>query len=180
MKEHYARYDTESNAIDNLNKAAHFLRTVRDNTEDWKWVVVCIYSSLYRFAIQVAKGSDDRSVVKTTKKGNDRLITFDEALDICKVSSGGRTALVISSDEEKAINRIQKDFRHNFEHFNPGSWSIEVSGFPMLTKNVLSVLRRLALTHNLYTHIEEQNRINLEFTLDECDFLLNKLEAYYA
>lgn len=95
MSERWARYDTESNAIDNLEKAAQFLRTVKDNPEDWKWVVICIFSPLYGFTIQVAKGSDDSSVITVTKKGHSRLISFGDALKHCKFSMGARSALVI-------------------------------------------------------------------------------------
>tara|TARA_R110000772_G_scaffold205748_1_gene316362 strand:+ start:1212 stop:1754 length:543 start_codon:yes stop_codon:yes gene_type:complete len=180
MTERWARFDTESNAIDNLEKTAHFLRTVKDNHEDWKWVVICIFSSLYGFAIQVAKGSDDLSVVNTTKKGHSRLITFDEALEACRVTVGGRNALVTSEAENESISTIQKEFRNKFEHFNPGSWSIEVSGFPDHILNILNVIRSLALDLNFYSHINEVQKSNLVYILDECAFIATKLREMYA
>ncbi len=180
MTERWARFDTESNAIDSLDKAVHFLRTVKDKPEDWKWVVICIFSSLYGFAIQVAKGSDDLSVVKVTKKGHSRLVSFGDALKICKLTAGARSALETTEQEDKAIERVQNEFRNKFEHFNPGSWSIEVSGFPDLVFHVVNVIRRLALEHNFYTHISEIQRVNLEYVLDECVFITTKLKEIYA
>ncbi len=180
MTERWARYDTESNAIDSLEKAAHFLRTVKDNPEDWKWVVVCIFSSLYGFAIQVAKGSDDLSVVNQTKNGKSKLIRFGDALKICRQSLGGRLALVTTDEEDMSIDAIQNEFRNKFEHSNPGSWSIEISGFPEHVFNIVNVIRRLALELNFYSHITEDQRENLEYILDECVFITSKLKSIYA
>jgi hypothetical protein len=180
MSERWARFDTESNAIDSLEKAAHFLRTVKDNPEDWKWVVVCSFSSLYGFAIQVAKGSDDRSVIQVTKKGHERLITFGDALKVCKLSLGARAALETSKGEDDSIDKIQNEFRNNFEHFNPGSWSIEISGFPEHILNIINVIERLALDLNFYSHINESQKSNLKYVLAECKFITSQLGKMYA
>ncbi|MDT3322019.1 hypothetical protein Q4Q52_19985 [Shewanella sp. SP1S2-4] len=178
--ERWAKYDTESNAIDSLEKAALFLKTVKDNPEDWKWVVICMFSSLYGFAIQVAKGSDDSSVIKVAKNGHSRLISFGEALKDCKRSIGARTALVTTEHEDWAIDNIQNQFRNKFEHYNPGSWSIEVSGFPVIIYHILNVIRRLSLVHNFYSHISEEQRESLEYVLDECEYINGKLKSLYA
>ncbi len=180
MPERWARFDTESNAIDSLEKTASFLRTVKDNHEDWKWVVVSSFSSLYGFAIQVAKGSDDRCVIEVSKKGREKLITFGKALKICKQSIGARSALDTSKSEDNSIEIIQNEFRNNFEHFNPGSWSIEVSGFPDHILNIVNVIERLALEHNFYSHINESQKSNLKYVLAECKFITSQLSEMYA
>ena len=180
MSERWIRYHTESNATDNLEKAVHFLRTVKDNPEDWKWVVVCTFSSLYCFSIQVAKGSDDLSVIHKTKKGNSRLITFGEALKKCKRSFGARQALVTTKDEDESIDIIQNEFRNQFEHFNPGLWSIEISGFPDHIFNIISVIKRLALDLNFYSNLSKTQKDNLEYIIDECFFITSKLKVMYA
>jgi hypothetical protein len=180
MSERWVRYDTESNAIDSLEKATHFLRTVEDNPEDWKWVVICMFSSLYGFAIQVAKGSDDLSVITVTKKGHSRLMKFGDAIKDCKVTMGARSALLTKEKEDRAIDKIQNEFRNKFEHYNPGSWSIEISGFPELIYHVVNVIRRLALDHNFHSHYSVEQRANLEYVLDECVYITSKLKTVYA
>lgn len=180
MSERWARFDTESNAMDSLEKTAQFLRTVKDNPEDWKWVVVSSFSSLYGFAIQVAKGSDDRSFIQVTKKWHERLITFGEALKMCKQSLGARAALETSKDEDDSIDKIQNEFRNNFEHFNPGSWSIEISGFPGHIFNMVNVIERLALDINFYSHLSISQKDNLKYVIAECKFITSQLGKMYA
>ncbi|GAA0819487.1 hypothetical protein GCM10009111_23550 [Colwellia asteriadis] len=180
MSDRWARFDTESNAMDSLEKTAQFLRTVKDNPEDWKWVIVSSFSSLYGFAIQVAKGSDDRSVIQVTKKGHERLITFGDALKKCKQSLGARAALETSKDEDDSINKIQNEFRNKFEHFNPGSWSIEISGFPSHIFNIVNVIERLALDINFYSHLSISQKDNLKYVIAECKFITSQLGKMYA
>ena len=93
---------------------------------------------------------------------------------------GARSALVTTEKEDWAIDKLQNAFRNKFEHYNPGSWSIEISGFPVLIFHVVNVIRRLALEHNFYTHISVEQRANLEYVLDECVFITGKLKAIYA
>jgi len=180
MAEVWARFNTESNAIDSLEKALYFLGQIKESPENWKWVVTCCHSALYGFAVHVAKGTDDSSVVEVTKKGHPRLITFDNALKACKKSAGAREALVTSEDEDNSIIVIQKEFRNNFEHFNPCSWSIEVSGFPNHIKNLVNVTKYLAIDINFYSHIHGDERKKLLSVFEECISKISELSEYYV
>ena len=176
----WARFTTETNAADNLEKALYFLGNVKERPEDWKWVIISCHSALYGFAVHVASGSDDASVVTKTKKGKSRLITFGEALNICKTREGARGALVLTEDEQLSINIMQNEFRNNFEHFNPCAWSIEVSGLPRDIKNVINVTRRIAIDINFYNHIHGEELKRLLTVFDECLNSVNQLSEHYA
>jgi hypothetical protein len=180
MADTWARFTTETNAVDNLEKALYFLGNVKERPEDWKWVIICCHSSLYGFSVHVASGSDDRSVITTTKNGKDRLITFGEALNICKNNVGARGALVLSDDENLSIKIMQNEFRNKFEHYNPCAWSIEVSGLPHHIKNVINVTRRIAIDINFYNHIHGKERERLLAVFDECIKNTDELSGYYA
>lgn len=176
----WARFDTETNAADNLEKALYFLGNVKNRPEDWKWVIICCHSALYGFAVHVASGSDDLSVINTTKKGHNKLISFGEALKICKKTIGARQALITSDEEDESINTLQNEFRNNFEHFNPCSWSIEVSGFPNDIKNIINVIQRVAMDINFYNHIHDEERTRLLEVFDQCLNKVNELAKFYA
>ncbi len=176
----WARFTTETNAADNLEKALYFLSNVVHRPEDWKWVIICCHSALYGFVVHVASGSDDLSVVKITKNGNKRLISFGEALKICKSSEGARQALILTEDEEESINILQNEFRNKFEHFNPCAWSIEVSGFPKDIKNIINVIKRVAIDINFYNHIHDKERERLLTVFDECLNKVNEISQQYA
>jgi len=176
----YIKYDSELNALDDLEKAVHYISEVDDDPHNWKWVVRCCHSAMYGFAITAAKGSDDLSVVKVTKSGHRKLITFDEALKICCQSQGARHALDISNDERKSLRFLQDQFRNRFEHFLPGCWSIEVSGFPSHVLNQIHVIRRLAIDINFYSHLQLNELERLEAILSRCETKLEELANKYA
>lgn len=180
MTERWARFNTETNALDNLEKVAIFLDRAKCNPEDWKWVVMSCFGALYGFAIQVAKGTDDLFVVRKTKKGQSRLITCGEAIEICQQAIGARGPLELSEEERESINLIQNTFRNNFEYFNPGSWSIEISGFPDHILNVLNVVRRLAIDHNFYTHLDAQEKERLNLAIRKCELTIGELREMYT
>ena len=78
----FIRFTTETNALDYLERAGEFIAQVESNPRAWKWVILCLHSALYGFAISACKSTDSESVVKTTKKGKRHLISLDDALKI--------------------------------------------------------------------------------------------------
>ena len=178
MNVKHINFDSELNALDNLEKACMFLDSVSTNPQDWKWVTTSLHSAMYGYAINVAKGTDDKSVVNATKRG-DRLIPFHEALKICRMPIGPRAALSISFGEQESLKFLQNEFRNRFEHFTPGHWSIEISGFPNHVLNQLNVVRRLALEINFYTHLSIADMQKTERVFDKCEDLLTNLALNY-
>ncbi len=176
MNSIWAEFTTESNAVDNLEKALYFLGKVKHKPEDWKWVIICCHSALYGFAVHVASGSNDSSVIKITKNNKKRLITFTGALKRCKSAC---PALILSDEEEKSITILQNEYRNNFEHFNPCSWIINVSGFPQDIENIINVIHRLSTSINFYIHLDEKERDSLSIVFDEFLNKLNELSDYY-
>ncbi|VAX10908.1 hypothetical protein MNBD_GAMMA26-1029 [hydrothermal vent metagenome] len=122
MAEVWAKFNTETNALDSLEKGLFFLGEVKKSPENWKWVVICCHQAFYGFAIHVAKGTDDFSVITKTKKGHSMLISFDEALKRCKSAMGAREALITSAEEDESIRIINKEFRNNLESGNNSWW----------------------------------------------------------
>jgi|ERR1700674_1188907 len=147
----YARFTEESNALDYLEKTVSFIKTARNNPQDWKWVILAVHGALYGFMVSTLKGTDPNNVRDATKPGKHfKLIGFAKALEECQDSgrmaiSGFTKVLQLSEKQKQALNRIHKEFRNQFLHYRPALWSIEVSGFPEIIGNGLDVLRAVAL-----------------------------------
>ena len=83
------------------------------------------------------------------KKGEEKLISFDEALKRCQdpncmnmlVHSQILDDFGISKDSIQA----QKELRNKMEHYVPSEWSIEIHGMPQIAIDVLDVIRFLPL-----------------------------------
>jgi len=161
--EKYLRLTEETNALDYLERASEFIGQAMTDQRAWKWVVLALHGALYGFAISACKSSDYQSVVKVTKKGHERLITLDEALEMCKNhtwmgSLYGGMPLVLTISQGDSIRRLKETLRNSFEHYIPSGWSIELHGLPRISMDVLDVIRFLAVETFRYQHLTQGQR----------------------
>jgi len=140
--------DARENAIDSLERAAEFVCRRDLPTHLSKWTAICLHNALYGFLICAVEGSDYHNVLQ--KPG--RLICFQEALrraqqDKWMKRGGGSPPLRLSEEEKSAIKKLTSTLRNAFEHFVPGTWGIEESGWPDIIRNILRVIKFLALEY---------------------------------
>jgi hypothetical protein len=166
-KESWLRINERENAIDFLEKAALFLGR-GDDSNQWKWVVISLFNALYGFLICAIQGTNpDRVNIYDHKKKQytDKLIGFDEALrraqeERCMKQYIHSKTLTLTSAQRQCIKVLHKTLRNNFEHFVPTAWSIETSGMPEITRNVLDVIEFLALeSGNPILNLHQRKRI---------------------
>jgi len=163
IKERFLRLSEEENSFDYLKKAYNYILETEKDVTAWKWVIVSLYDALYGFAICALKGTNPDRVTYQTKKGEVRLISFDEALKRCQDSSWMRMTtlskhLQLSNQQEKSIRQLQKTFRNNFVHYIPKGWSIEIHGMPKIAIDVLEIVRFLALDTGNYVNLNKAQR----------------------
>lgn len=163
VREKYIRFSEEINALDYLEKAYSYIKSVEQNPQDWKWIIISLYGSLYGFAICAVQGTNSQTVTYTLKNGERRLISFPDAIEWCQDKNKMTWTvmskeLILTEDQKHSIDYLLKVFRHNFEHFTPKSWSIEIHGFPHMAIDVLEVIRFLALDTGNYVHLTKTQR----------------------
>jgi len=146
----WIRFDEQTNALDYLEKCFTFLKTVENEPQNWKWVIITLHSALYGFAVSACKVMNSDSVITITKTGKERLIDFDEALKRCQ----DPTWMLVNINYEKfkfspnqlnSIRKLHSVLRNNFEHFTPKSWSIELHYLPDMVYDCLEVIRLLII-----------------------------------
>lgn len=184
VKGKYLRLTEETNALDYLEKAGEFIRQTLTDRRAWKWVVLSLHGALYGFAIAACRGSDYQSVVKVTKKGHKRLITLDEALDMCKDTKWmgtlyGGLPLSLSGSQEDSIRHLKETFRNNFEHYIPGCWWIELHGIPRLLMDVLDIIRFLAVETFRGQHLTQTQRKKIKSIVFQSKRLLQKSPLHF-
>lgn len=162
----YIRYTEETNALDYLEKACSYMFSIENNPLNWKWAIISLHGSLYGFAISTLQGTNYETVTYTNKKGVRKLISFDEAIKGCQNKDRMTWTvmskpLALTKEQQDSIRRLSQEFRNNFEHYMPMSWSIEIHGFPRIAIDILDTIRFLALDTGNYTHlnISQQKRI---------------------
>jgi hypothetical protein len=158
MNERYLTFTEETNALDYLERAAGFIREAASDDRSWKWAVIALHGALYGFAICACKGTDYHTVTYQTKCGDRKLISLKAALDVCQ--DPGRMnmtvfskPLVLTTDQEAAIKKLQQSLRNPFEHYVPTSWNIEIHGMATIAIHCLEVIRFLALEVGNYTKL---------------------------
>jgi len=138
---------------------------------------------LYGFAISACRGTDYRSVTFKTKKGKERLITFDQAIKYCQNPNSMRMTinskhLILTEEEKESIKFLKDEFRDKFEHFIPTSWSIEIHGLPRICMNILRIIRFLAIDTCNYSHLSITMRRKLTSYICQSNKILKSSDLY--
>ena len=162
MNETYITFNGATNALDYLERAACFIRETSDNSRAWKWVVIALHGALYGFAISACKGTDYHTVTHERKRGR-ILFSFAEAIAACQdplrmnktVSS---KPLVLTAEQQRAIEELQISLRNPFQHYLPGDWHIEIHGMPTIAIHCIEVIRFLALETGNCTELDENQQ----------------------
>jgi hypothetical protein len=133
----YIEFDELTNTIDYLEKTDCFLKTIRNEPQNWKWIIISFYLALYGAMICTAQDTDYTNVLK---KGNkEKLQDFDQVKGTLK----RKGELILTKDMNRNLNLLKAEFRHQFEHFIPCGWSIEISGFPQIFLNLIPIIENL-------------------------------------
>jgi hypothetical protein len=197
VKSQWLRWTEASNALDNLQTAQDFLRQVDNRPMAWKWVILSLHDALYGFMICALMGTNPDNVTYPLrdKEGKEildkqsslvrRLINFRSALKRCrKDNSRGiwlrRHPLKTTPDQKHSVERLQKQFRNTFAHYQPSGWSIELFIMPDMIGDVLAVLRSLVIDTNaiVHLHLTEKEKKQLKSLLYQCPRVLKRTQIY--
>ncbi len=139
----------------------------------WKWVCIALHGAFYGFGVCALQGTNFESVLKRDKKGNairdkkgnEKLLDFDEVIERCKdkkfIMQGVITKpLVLNDNQKHAIEFMKNELRNPLEHFIPRLWSIEIHGLPEMAASYFEIIEFLAgESENLRWKDEEIARI---------------------
>jgi hypothetical protein len=173
----FLTFTEETNALDYLEKAFFYIREIDHDHTAWKWVILSLHGAIYGFAISACRGTDPSTVTTKTKKGKEKLISFDEALTACRDEKRMKMTvlskhLVMTQDQEKAIRRLKDTFRNTFEHFSPMSFEIALHDLPTMCLKCLPVVEFLALSTGNYSHLSLNERERISFIVHQSAHLL--------
>jgi hypothetical protein len=162
----YLRLSVEKNALDYLARAVDFIQEAESDLLAWKWVINSLHGALYGFAIAALQGTNPDNVTVRHRSGNEKLISFSEALSRCQdprfmTMLTSSQHLILTDGQKESIRILKNVFRNSFEHYIPRGWSIEIHGFPEIAIDVLDAIRFLALESGNYVHLtrSEEKRI---------------------
>lgn len=179
----WLRLTEETNALDYLEKAAWFIQQTEKDLLAWKWVVLSLHSALYGFAICACQGTNYENVTRKTKKGEDHLISFDKAIELCQDAKYmgmlvHSQPIVLTESQKDAIRRLKKELRNKMEHYVPSGWSIEIHGISVIAMDVLDVIRFLAVETRTYIHLNQAQIKKIKAYVFQSKRFLEKTKLY--
>jgi len=183
IKQKWLSLSAETNALDCLEQAYHYICQAEKKDISWKWIIITLHGALYGFAICACKGTSSRNVIYKTRRGVEKLISFDKALEHCQDPNWMKMTatskhLQLSNQQEDSIQKLKKDFRNNFEHFIPTSWLIELYGMPKIAIDVLGIIRFLALDTGNYVHLKDAQKRKVKSLVFQSKRILEKSQLY--
>lgn len=183
IKPKYLRLSEETNALDYLERAYSYIQQVEGDILAWKWVVLALHGALYGFAICACRGTNPDNVTYKTKKGIERLISFNEALKRCQNPNWMNMTIMskhlkLTDQQRESISKLKRRFRDAFEHYIPKGWSIEAHGMPQITIDVLEVIRFLALDTGNYVHLNQTQKKRIKSIVYQSKRLLRNSKLY--
>ena len=179
----YLGLTEESNALDYLEKAFYYIRKVDEDHTAWKWVILSLHGAIYGFAIAACHGTDPSTVTRKNKQGEERLISFGEALKFCQDPNKMRMTvdsqqLVLTENQKLALDLLKRNFRNTFEHFIPKNLYISLHGLPGMCLECLPVIEFLALKVGNYTHLSSNEKERISFIVHQSKHLLRSCLLY--
>ena len=164
--------------LDCLRFSCRQISLAEQDVREWPWTVlglaallqsVCVLHLDERDTMQVAALS---SKAKKGEKSNQaktiEALQYDSneetpkpfmapPKELLKRIEKGYDAIVISNNLRCDLHSLI-DFRNEFTHLLPNSWSIEISGMPRIANSVFSTVEKVLRKPGLYVRIKENER----------------------
>ena len=165
MAEHWISTDQTQDVAGSIRQAIRSAQFLSEDSSAWKWVILALHSALQGACIchltttEVPVGavternanewraySDESRTNPNAKLPKTYLMALPDLLNaVGKPQSAGNRSnavgVTISESELSWLRRFHEDIRNKFVHFEPMSWSIEVSGIPEIAKLIARIIQ---------------------------------------
>ena len=154
----YLRFDEVEDVLLSLDLLALVAELILKQPSYWKWMIIAAHDALQGAMVCALNDTSgvnvlaDRSARETLEwhdapKGtmpNQWLAGFESLLTRCQDKSRMEDEpLVLTKEQLKDLRRLHEEFRNNFSHFTPMSWSIEIAGLPRIVGTAVDCIEYL-------------------------------------
>lgn len=192
----YLRTDHWMDAVFSLESATDFSRRVEADAAWWKWSVIAVHAAVQGFMVLALDRGNAIDVMKPAiaakwlnaystgaKYPDERMDFFLELFAKVKPPDGpsyiGSGPFVSRDSIDDSMKRLN-DFRNDFVHFMPKSWSIELAGLPVIAKECVEVAEFLAWQSGQILWHDEALAERARIAFDTLRAELDRLELVYA
>lgn len=158
MTENFYGTDLKENATDDLEKLSKFLELTKENKGYWRWVIIALHGSLYKFMLLALGGSVYSEIWKETVKkekvdlvykinpfspeNKNKLISFLKAFEEIKSTEKmGDKPFVSTLEIDEDMKTLNTDLRNRICHFIPASLLIDTRSIKEIIQSTLPIIR---------------------------------------
>jgi len=170
---HFLRTNEFRESISSLDIAYHNFNKVESDSYYWKVIIVMLHNSLQGFMVCLLRGTTSLDVigVKSRKKileyfsnsgnGNNEypkeyLLKFNDLYTKFKLSSSLKKSYKPSEECNKAISDLH-EFRCEFIHYIPKTWSIDLNIFPIIVEFTLQTIEFIVFESESIIHFSDKD-----------------------
>ena len=189
--ENWLRIDEVTDVDGSVRHALRCASFVRDDPYTWKWIILALHSALQGACVAHLTTTASPLGAVTKRNAKEWKIYFDQSWehdatktpetflmnlpDLLKsirkansVGSGGNAAgIVICDSEFEWLKRIHNELRNQFTHFEPMSWSIELTGLPKLISVMVRIILEIIEAGWGFRHLDSAQIDELKINLRE-------------
>ena len=167
MTEIWIQTDEAADVAGSIRHALRTAQVVNKDAQSWKWVIIALHSALQGSCVchltttaapigALTESNtrkwltylEDSRTNNTAKPPETKLMALPDLLKAVRKSNsaGDRSnasGVTITDSELSWLKRFHADFRNQFTHFEPKSWSIEVSGIPEIAKLIARIIEEI-------------------------------------
>lgn len=187
----YLETDEAHEVSYSIQHAVFLIDNIKGDPYMYKWILLALHSALQGACIGHLVRTDGVSGIVTPRSQKEWMTFLHEGIDQEKAtvpktiilampdllkairkpgSCGGDslTNIELTDNELHCLKKIHSEIRNQFIHFNPLSWSLEVSGIPKLGALIARIIEDIDAANWAFRHLEEDIRSRM---IDELKFL---------
>lgn len=153
MSKEFVRFDEIEDVLVSVELVHRVTLDLSKQPSLWKWAIVAAHAALQGSMVCVVSGTAGIGALSRQSAdawhswyGGDRNapMPYEHLADFATLLKRARKkGFTVGVTQIKDIMRLHSDFRNNFSHFTPKSWSIEKAGLPRIVNTTLEAVEQL-------------------------------------
>jgi hypothetical protein len=177
MTEGWVRFNEYEDVLASTDLLAVVAPSLGEQPSNWKWMIIATHNGLQGALVCAIKDTSGTNVLKKWS-AKARLSWFENPVgeappehldDFIPLLKKYRKKYPCRGtiQQLRQVHKLHKEYRNNFAHFVPKSWSIEIGGLPTIVRTGVDLIEAAMQQHQVAIHLEEgmQRRLQQNLTV---------------
>jgi hypothetical protein len=175
MTEDWVRFDAYEDVLASTDLLAAVAPNLRQQPSNWKWMIIAAQSGMQGALVCAIKDTSAINVLKesSAKKrlrwmqnfvGTEPPERLDDFIPLLK-KYRKMYPCHGTIQQLRQLHALHNEFRNNFVHFVPVSWSILLSSLPPMIESALILIETAMQQHQVAIHFNDDMQSRLEQNL---------------